>query len=43
MLDHFSTENPDDCIAGFPDHPHRGFITFTYMLNILVGHINECF
>jgi redox-sensitive bicupin YhaK (pirin superfamily) len=33
MLDHFVSENPNDYIAGFPDHPHRGFITFTYMLN----------
>lgn len=36
MLDHFSSDNPDDYIAGFPDHPHRGFITFTYMLD---GHM----
>lgn len=25
MLDHFGTDNPDDYIGGFPDHPHRGF------------------
>lgn len=36
MLDHFSSDDPDDYIAGFPDHPHRGFITFTYMLD---GHM----
>jgi redox-sensitive bicupin YhaK (pirin superfamily) len=36
MLDHFSTENPDDYIAGFPDHPHRGFVTLTYMID---GHM----
>jgi redox-sensitive bicupin YhaK (pirin superfamily) len=36
MLDHFSSDDPDDYIAGFPDHPHRGFITFTYMLD---GHL----
>ena len=36
MLDHFSSDDPDDYIAGFPDHPHRGFITFTYMLE---GHM----
>ena len=36
MLDHFSSDNPDDYIAGFPDHPHRGFITFcTYNFAIL--------
>ena len=36
MLDHFSSDNPDDYLAGFPDHPHRGFITLTYMLD---GHM----
>jgi len=32
MLDEFSSENPDDYVAGFPSHPHRGFETVTYML-----------
>lgn len=33
MLDAFSTDNPDDYMAGFPPHPHRGFETVTYMLD----------
>ena len=36
MLDHFSTDNAADYIAGFPSHPHRGFETVTYMLD---GHM----
>ena len=32
MLDAFGTDNPGDYIGGFPDHPHRGFETVTYML-----------
>lgn len=32
MLDEFRSDNPDDYIAGFPPHPHRGFCTLTYML-----------
>ena len=38
MLDAFSSDNPDDYIAGFPDHPHRGFETVTYMLSGQMRH-----
>lgn len=36
MLDEFYSDDPDDYIAGFPSHPHRGFETVTYML---AGHM----
>jgi redox-sensitive bicupin YhaK (pirin superfamily) len=32
MLDEFRSDEPQDYLAGFPSHPHRGFETFTYML-----------
>lgn len=38
MLDAFGSDDPDDYIAGFPDHPHRGFETITYMLT---GHMRH--
>ncbi len=36
MLDEFDSDEPNDYIAGFPSHPHRGFETVTYMLD---GHL----
>ncbi|MCB1600434.1 MAG: pirin family protein [Lysobacterales bacterium] len=38
MLDEFGTDQPEDYIAGFPDHPHRGFETVTYMLDGRMRH-----
>jgi redox-sensitive bicupin YhaK (pirin superfamily) len=38
MLDAFGSDNPDDYIAGFPDHPHRGFETVTYMISGRMRH-----
>jgi redox-sensitive bicupin YhaK (pirin superfamily) len=38
MLDAFGSDDPDDYIAGFPDHPHRGFETVTYMLSGKMRH-----
>lgn len=38
MLDCFSSEEASDYIAGFPEHPHRGFETVTYMLD---GHMRH--
>jgi len=38
MLDAFGSDDPDDYIAGFPDHPHRGFETVTYMLEGRMRH-----
>ncbi len=32
MLDEFGSDEPTDYLAGFPDHPHRGFETITYMV-----------
>lgn len=38
MLDVFRSDDPDDYIAGFPSHPHRGFETVTYLLNGQMRH-----
>jgi redox-sensitive bicupin YhaK (pirin superfamily) len=38
LLDHISSDNPDDYLAGFPSHPHRGFSTFTYMIDGHMAH-----
>ncbi len=38
LLDHFGSDDPDDYIAGFPWHPHRGIETVTYMLGGTVEH-----
>lgn len=38
MLDEFGSINPDEYIAGFPPHPHRGFETVTYMLEGRMRH-----
>ena len=38
LLDDFRNENPDDYVAGFPWHPHRGIETITYVLAGTVAH-----
>ena len=38
MLDAFGSDDPDDYIGGFPDHPHRGFETVTYMISGRMRH-----
>ena len=38
LFDHFGSDNPDDYLAGFPMHPHRGIETVTYMLAGMVHH-----
>jgi len=39
LLDEFGTDEPQDYIGGFPEHPHRGFETVTYMLD---GRMRHC-
>lgn len=38
LLDEFASDDAADYIAGFPDHPHRGFATVTYMLDGAMLH-----
>jgi redox-sensitive bicupin YhaK (pirin superfamily) len=38
LLDDFRNENPEDYLAGFPWHPHRGIETITYVLAGTVNH-----
>lgn len=38
LLDQFGTDRPQDYLAGFPEHPHRGFETVTYMLDGRMRH-----
>jgi hypothetical protein len=38
LLDEFYSDDPNDYMAGFPSHPHRGFETVTYMLD---GHMRH--
>lgn len=38
LFDHFGSDNPEDYLAGFPMHPHRGIETVTYMLAGEVHH-----
>ncbi|TKR33719.1 pirin family protein [Luteimonas gilva] len=38
LLDEFGTDRAEDYIAGFPEHPHRGFETVTYMLDGRMRH-----
>ncbi|HET7452541.1 MAG TPA: pirin family protein [Thermoanaerobaculia bacterium] len=38
LLDHFGSDDPNEYMAGFPMHPHRGIETVTYMLDGVVAH-----
>ncbi len=38
LLDHFGSSNPDDYLAGFPWHPHRGIETVTYVRSGSIEH-----
>lgn len=41
LLDEFKSTNPDDYIAGFPMHPHRGIETITYMIQGSFRHTDS--
>ena len=41
MLDEFRSDQPGDYLAGFPNHPHRGFETVTYMLAGRMRHADN--
>ena len=38
LLDHFQSDQPEDFLAGFPWHPHRGIETVTYMIKGTIEH-----
>ncbi len=41
LLDHFGSDRPEDYMAGFPWHPHRGMETITYMIDGRVEHADS--
>ncbi len=41
LFDEFRSDTPSDYLAGFPDHPHRGFETVTYMLAGRMRHADN--
>ncbi|MBS2019281.1 MAG: pirin family protein [Deltaproteobacteria bacterium] len=41
LLDEFRSDDPNDYLAGFPEHPHRGFETVTYMIDGAMEHADS--